>query len=107
MAIRKELLVRVGLYDEEFTGWGREDNELGFRLFHEGAHFHPNLKAVAYHLDHDVNLKKIKREVAKTTALFKKKTSVYVPVSQQANPFYKQNIQFVKENGNIRYYYAT
>ncbi|MBS3166006.1 glycosyltransferase [Candidatus Woesearchaeota archaeon] len=104
MGIRKKFLIKVGLYDEDFVGWGREDNELGFRLFHEGAKFIPNLAAVAYHLDHEVDDNKVLKEVKKTTALFERKTRVYVPITTDNNKFFKNNITFLNEKNGVKYY---
>lgn len=36
MAFWRTDLIRVNGYNEDFTGWGREDNEIGLRLIHSG-----------------------------------------------------------------------
>lgn len=36
MAFWRKDLVKVNGYNEAFTGWGREDNEIGLRLIHSG-----------------------------------------------------------------------
>jgi len=55
MGIWREDLLAVNGFDEEFTGWGGEDSDLGTRLYHLGR---PRKfvygSAVAYHLDHPV-----------------------------------------------------
>lgn len=37
MAFWKSDLIRVNGYNEDFSGWGREDNEIGLRLIHSGV----------------------------------------------------------------------
>jgi GT2 family glycosyltransferase len=48
-SVRREQLVRVGLFDEGFTGYGGEDLELGYRLHRDGAQFHFLPGAIAFH----------------------------------------------------------
>ena len=38
-SIRKELFVKIGGFDTEFSQWGRKDSELGHRLIRVGAKF--------------------------------------------------------------------
>ncbi|MFN8674679.1 MAG: glycosyltransferase [Candidatus Sericytochromatia bacterium] len=49
LSIKKELIVKVGLFDENFTGYGWEDLELGIRLKKIGIKSKKNKKALAYH----------------------------------------------------------
>ena len=48
-SLRRSLLNRVGFFDEDFTAYGGEDLELGYRLHRGDAHFHYLEKAVSYH----------------------------------------------------------
>ncbi len=48
-SIRKEYLVRAGLFDEDFREYGWEDLELGIRLRKQGLKVITNKKAVGYH----------------------------------------------------------
>lgn len=55
LAIWKEDLAAVNGYDESFEGWGREDSDLGFRLYHLGRWRKlVHGRAVLYHLNHPV-----------------------------------------------------
>lgn len=55
LAIWKEDLVAVNGYDESFEGWGREDSDLGFRLYHLGRRRKlVHGRAILYHLNHPV-----------------------------------------------------
>ncbi|MCD4784196.1 MAG: glycosyltransferase [Candidatus Eremiobacteraeota bacterium] len=47
-ALRKTL-VDVGIFDEDFTGYGHEDLELGYRLEKAGVEIYYNKDAVNYH----------------------------------------------------------
>lgn len=46
---RKEDLIRVGCFDEDFTGYGHEDLELGYRLQKAGIPIYHNSRAINYH----------------------------------------------------------
>ncbi len=55
LGIWREDLLAVNGYDESFTGWGREDSDLGARLFHLGRdRKFVRGRAVVFHLNHPV-----------------------------------------------------
>lgn len=55
MAFWKEDLLKVNGYDEEITGWGREDNELAARLINTGICKRViKFSAIAFHLHHNL-----------------------------------------------------
>ncbi|MFH0802162.1 MAG: glycosyltransferase [bacterium] len=45
----KKTLLEAGMFDENFTGYGHEDLELGYRLIKKGLSIHYNPAAVNYH----------------------------------------------------------
>lgn len=49
VAFARKWLGRVGWFDEEFTHWGGEDNEFGYRLYRHGCFFRAVSGAMAYH----------------------------------------------------------
>ncbi len=49
VAFSKKWLRKIGWFDEEFTHWGGEDNEFGYRLFRAGCFFKVTHGAMAYH----------------------------------------------------------
>ncbi len=49
VAFSKKWVERIGWFDEEFTNWGGEDNEFGYRLFRAGCFFKYVSGAMAYH----------------------------------------------------------
>ena len=48
-SVRRENLLAVGGFDEDFTGYGHEDLELGYRLSKAGVELHYDAGAVNYH----------------------------------------------------------
>ena len=48
-SVRRERLLGVGLFDEEFREYGGEDLELGYRLHLDGATFHYDPEALSLH----------------------------------------------------------
>lgn len=46
-----EAMREIGGFDEDFVGWGGEDEDMARRLRARGYQFHPT-SAVVYHLDH-------------------------------------------------------
>lgn len=49
VAFSKKWLHKIGWFDEEFTHWGGEDNEFGYRLFRAGCFFKVVHGGMAYH----------------------------------------------------------
>lgn len=49
VAFSKKWLNIIGWFDEEFTHWGGEDNEFGYRLFRAGCFFKVVHGGIAYH----------------------------------------------------------
>ncbi|MEX1028451.1 MAG: glycosyltransferase [Paenibacillaceae bacterium] len=52
VSVGREQLIRVGMFNEEFKGWGLEDSELGYRLQLDGGLFVFNKNALVYHVYH-------------------------------------------------------
>lgn len=49
VAFSRKWLDRAGWFDEEFTHWGGEDNEFGYRLYRHGCFFRAVWGGMAYH----------------------------------------------------------
>ncbi|ACL76163.1 glycosyltransferase [Ruminiclostridium cellulolyticum] len=54
-SVQRQDLLNVGMFDENFTGWGLEDTDLGYRLYKSGVKIKRNYSIVNYHLVHPVN----------------------------------------------------
>ena len=52
VSVRKIHLIEVGMFDENFTGWGIEDYELGYALYKHGLEYKLCRDAVSYHQFH-------------------------------------------------------
>ncbi len=58
MAFWREDLLRVNGYNEDITGWGREDSELSWRLINAGVKKRfLKFGGIEYHLHHNENAK--------------------------------------------------
>lgn len=53
VSVRRDDLLRVGGFDENYKSWGMEDVDLGYRLFKNNIRFTLNLQADAIHHPHD------------------------------------------------------
>lgn len=79
MSITRELLDRVGGFDEEFRGWGLEDTELHYRLVKAGARTRICREAINYHQNHPRDHKRLMASwMANSQILFEKHESIEV-----------------------------
>ena len=70
MAFWKKDLEKVNGYNEAFTGWGKEDNDLAVRLMNAGIKLRfVKFSAIVYHLHHKIS---DRPHFAENDALFKK-----------------------------------
>ncbi|WP_160725433.1 glycosyltransferase family 2 protein [Bacillus sp. USDA818B3_A] len=63
ISMRKELIIKAGLFDEEFYHYGYEDWELGYRLYQMGAQYINSNQMVTYHQEHPVGERKWREAV--------------------------------------------
>lgn len=61
-SVRREDLIRVGLFDEQFSGWGMEDVDLGYRLARDGVKIIRDYGIINYHLVHQVDRSRQREE---------------------------------------------
>ena len=74
-SVRRDDLLRVGSFDESFTGYGHEDLELGYRLQHAGIEILYEPRAVNYHcqdIPHDDQKEKMKLAGRSTVRFYRK-----------------------------------
>ncbi len=74
-SVRREDLLRVGSFDESFTGYGHEDLELGYRLHKAGIRILYEPRAVNYHcqdIPHDDQKEKMKLAGRSTVRFYRK-----------------------------------
>lgn len=74
-SVRRDDLLRVGKFDESFTGYGHEDLELGYRLERAGIRILYEPNAVNYHcqdVPHDDQKEKMKLAGRSTVRFYRK-----------------------------------
>jgi len=72
-SVSRDMLERVGGFDENFAGWGLEDIELGFRLHKHGARFAWEPAAVNYHQTHNPGLRAMDEAAERNLRYFARK----------------------------------
>jgi glycosyltransferase involved in cell wall biosynthesis len=79
LSVRKKFLIKVGGFDEEFTGFGWHDWELGLRLKKLGLKAKRNISAIVYHYKKKINVSRLpsscekKREQGRNAVLYYRK----------------------------------
>lgn len=74
-SVERDDLIRVGSFDESFTGYGHEDLELGYRLEQAGIDIFYEPRAVNYHLQdipHEDQVEKMKLAGRSTVRFYRK-----------------------------------
>lgn len=74
-SVRRSDLLRVGCFDESFTGYGHEDLELGYRLQRAGIEILYEPRAVNYHcqdVPHEDQVEKMKLAGRSTVRFYRK-----------------------------------
>ncbi len=88
-SVRREDLLRVGCFDESFTGYGHEDLELGYRLEHAGVAILYEPKAVNYHcqdIPHDDQKEKMRLAGRSTVRFYRKHPDFTVQLNLGMTP---------------------
>ncbi|OGC03833.1 hypothetical protein A2276_08280 [candidate division WOR-1 bacterium RIFOXYA12_FULL_43_27] len=75
LSIKKETLIKAGMFDEDFKSYGWEDIELGYRLHKMKIplYYLPSAKNYHYHFVTDNDMVKRKYNMGKSAAIFYKK----------------------------------
>jgi len=88
-SVRRDDLVRVGSFDESFTGYGHEDLELGYRLEKAGVKILYEPKAINYHcqdVPHDDQKEKMKLAGRSTVRFYLKHPDFAVKLNLGMTP---------------------
>ncbi|MFA5508327.1 MAG: glycosyltransferase [Vulcanimicrobiota bacterium] len=86
---RKADLLRVGGFDEDFTGYGHEDLELGYRLQQSGCVLRYNPFAVNYHwhpVPYEEQCQKMFLAGKSTVRFYRKHRDLRIPLIMGMNP---------------------
>lgn len=88
-SVERQRLLDVGMFDEDFTGYGHEDLELGYRLLKSGVRIRYNPEAVNYHwhpVPHDEQCRKMRLAGRSTVRFYRKHRDVRIPLRMGMNP---------------------
>ncbi|MBV8637165.1 MAG: glycosyltransferase [Candidatus Eremiobacteraeota bacterium] len=88
-SVRRDDLLRVGKFDEDFTGYGHEDLELGYRLERAGITILYEPNAVNYHcqdVPHDDQKEKMKLAGRSTVRFYRKHPDFAVQLNLGMTP---------------------
>ncbi len=88
-SVRRADLLRVGKFDESFTGYGHEDLELGYRLRKAGLTILYEPRAVSYHcqdVPHDDQKAKMQLAGRSTVRFYRKHPDVAVRINLGMTP---------------------
>ena len=88
-SVRRDDLIRVGRFDESFTGYGHEDLELGYRLERAGVRILYEPRAVNYHcqdVPHDDQKEKMKLAGRSTVRFYRKHPDFAVKLNLGMTP---------------------
>jgi GT2 family glycosyltransferase len=99
---RKADLLRVGVFDEDFTGYGHEDLELGYRLQKSGCTLRYNAHAVNYHwhpVPYEEQCQKMFLAGKSTVRFYRKHRDVKIPLIMGMNPVSLGVHALIREGG--------
>ncbi len=88
-SVRREDLIRVGRFDESFTGYGHEDLELGYRLERAGVTILYEPNAINYHcqdIPHDDQKEKMRLAGRSTVRFYRKHPDFAVQLNLGMTP---------------------
>ena len=88
-SVRRDDLLKVGCFDESFTGYGHEDLELGYRLAHAGVTILYEPRAVNYHcqdIPHDDQKEKMRLAGRSTVRFYRKHPNLDVRLNLGMTP---------------------
>lgn len=88
-SVRRDDLLKVGCFDESFTGYGHEDLELGYRLAHSGITILYEPRAINYHcqdVPHDDQKEKMRLAGRSTVRFYRKHPNLDVRLNLGMTP---------------------
>jgi chondroitin synthase len=83
VAFARKWLKKAGWFDEDFTHWGGEDNEFGYRLYRAGCFFRVVWGALAYHQEPPGKENETDRAAGK---------KITINIVREKVPYYYRNI---------------
>ncbi|WP_024460064.1 glycosyltransferase [Marinimicrobium sp. LS-A18] len=89
VAFSKKWLEIAGWFDEEFTHWGGEDNEFGYRLYRSGCFFKALEGGMAYHQEPPGKENETDRAAGK---------AITIKIVQEKVPYFYRKLKPIKES---------
>jgi chondroitin synthase len=89
VAFHRRIFSEAGPFDEDFTDWGAEDNEFGYRVWNAGYWFVPLVEAMGMHQEPPGGREFVDREAGKAVTrpmLLDKVPSYYRAYDPEAHP---------------------
>jgi GT2 family glycosyltransferase len=74
VSVRRVDMVKIGMFDEKFFGWGIEDLEIGYRFQKEGIKIIRGSNITNFHLTHDYDPVQRMREASRNINYFLRKS---------------------------------
>ncbi|MGX1201871.1 glycosyltransferase [Marinobacter sp. MBR-105] len=88
VAFSRKWLRKIGWFDEEFTHWGGEDNEFGYRLFRAGCFFKVVHGGMAYHQEPPGRENETDRAAGK---------AITIKIVQEKVPYFYRKLASIQE----------
>lgn len=104
LSIKKETIVKAGMFDEDFKSYGWEDIELGYRLnkMKVPLFYLPSAKNYHYHFVTDTDMVARKYNMGKSAAIFyKKHPNFEIKMYLGMNPIAMAIYNFLKNHPNL------
>ncbi len=100
--IKREIFEKIGVFSEQFVGWGFEDLDVSYRAFAAGYKIALNSEMITYHLYHQHGNDILKQRDRNYKVFFERNPDY--PVQLYEN-FYHNNISLSEYDEKIRDYY--
>ncbi len=104
LSIKKETIIKAGLFDEDFKSYGWEDIELGYRLhkMRVPLYYLPSAKNYHHHFVNNQDMVKRKYNMGKSAAIFyKKHPNFEIKMFLGMNPIAMVIYRFLKKHPKI------
>ncbi|NQU17547.1 MAG: glycosyltransferase [Candidatus Saganbacteria bacterium] len=104
LSIKKETIIKAGMFDEDFKSYGWEDIELGYRLHKMKVplFYLPSAKNYHYHFVTDTDMVKRKYNMGKSAAIFyKKHPNFEIKMYLGMNPVAMFVYNYIKKRPNL------
>lgn len=96
LSFRRDVIEKIGGYDESFKGWGLEDTEFAYRLYKSGAKFIVDSTMNRYHQEHPITADR-RLEEKRNMILFQQKHPVLEVCIKSLNSLQIYDFRYMDE----------